>query len=77
MTLSTGQVLIGDEDRATLVSWTHWSSARAGSAMRAKIVLAAADGEANVLVDFALAGGVAADGDPMAGTLRRCGSVWA
>ncbi len=45
MTLSTGQVLIGDEDRATLVSWTHSSSVRAGLAMRAKIVLAAADGE--------------------------------
>jgi len=45
MTLSTGQVHIGDEDRATLVSWTRSSSVRAGLAMRARIVLAAADGE--------------------------------
>jgi transposase len=45
MTLSTGSVRIGKQDRATLVSWTRSSSVRAGRAMRAKIVLAAADGE--------------------------------
>ena len=43
--LSTGLVHVGDEDRATLVSWTRSSSVRAGLAMRARIVLAAADGE--------------------------------
>jgi transposase len=45
MTLSTGSVRIGKQDRATLVSWTRSSSVRAGRAMRATIVLAAADGE--------------------------------
>jgi transposase len=38
-------VQISDEDRATLVSWTRSSSVRAGLATRAKIVLAAANGE--------------------------------
>jgi transposase len=42
---STGLVQISDEDRATLVSWTRSSSVRAGLAMRARIVLAVADGE--------------------------------
>jgi transposase len=45
MALSTGLVQLGDEDRATLLSWTRSSSVRAGLAMRAKVVLAAADGE--------------------------------
>jgi transposase len=45
MTLSTGLVQVGDEDRATLLSWTRSSSVRAGLAMRAKVVLAVADGE--------------------------------
>lgn len=45
MTLCTGVVQIADEDRATLLSWTRSSSVRAGLATRAKIVLAAADGE--------------------------------
>ena len=45
MSLLTGVVRLGDEDRATLVSWTRSSSQRAGLAQRAKIVLAAADGE--------------------------------
>lgn len=45
MPLLTGRVEIGDEDRATLESWTRSSSIRAGPAMRARIVLAAADGE--------------------------------
>jgi transposase len=45
MALSTGLVQLGDEDRATLLSWTRSSSVRAGRAMRAKVVLAAADGE--------------------------------
>jgi transposase len=38
-------VEISDDDRVTLVSWTRSSSIRAGLAMRARIVLAAADGE--------------------------------
>lgn len=42
---STGLVQISDEDRATLVSWARSSSVRAGLALRARIVLAAADGE--------------------------------
>jgi transposase len=42
---STGLVEVSDEDRAALVSWTRSSSVRAGLAMRARIVLAAADGE--------------------------------
>jgi transposase len=45
MALSTGLVQLRDEDRATLLSWTRSSSVRAGLAQRAKIVLAAADGE--------------------------------
>ncbi len=45
MALCTGAVQIRDEDRVTLVSWTRSSSVRAGLAMRARIVLAAADGE--------------------------------
>ncbi|HEV2368759.1 MAG TPA: IS630 family transposase [Acidimicrobiales bacterium] len=43
--MCTGVVQIADEDRATLLSWTRSSSVRAGLATRAKIVLAAADGE--------------------------------
>jgi transposase len=38
-------VKIRDEDRATLLSWTRSSSVRAGVATRAKIVLAAGNGE--------------------------------
>lgn len=45
MSLSTGLVHVGEQDRATLLSWTRSSSIRAGLALRAKIVLAAADGE--------------------------------
>jgi transposase len=45
MALSPGLVQIADEDRATLLSWTRSSSVRAGLAMRAKIVIAAGDGE--------------------------------
>jgi hypothetical protein len=45
MATSTDGVHINDEDRATLVSWTRSSSVRAGVATRAKIVLAAGDGE--------------------------------
>jgi transposase len=45
MALSTGLVQLGDEDRATLLSWTRSSSVRAGLSTRAKVVLAAADGE--------------------------------
>jgi len=45
MSLSTGLVHVGEQDRATLLSWTRSSSIRAGLAWRAKIVLAAADGE--------------------------------
>jgi transposase len=43
--LSTCAVRIGDEDRATLVSWSRSSAIRAGLAMRAKVVLAVGDGE--------------------------------
>jgi transposase len=45
MSLSTGLVHIREEDRATLQSWTRSSSVKAGLALRARIVLAAADGE--------------------------------
>ena len=45
MALSTGQVQLRDEDRAMLLSWTRSSSVRAGLSMRAKVVLAVADGE--------------------------------
>jgi transposase len=45
MALSTVRVKIRDEDRATLLSWTRSSSVRAGVATRAKIVLAAGNGE--------------------------------
>src|SRR5919197_561787 len=45
MALSTSQVKIADEDEATLVRWSRSSSVRAGLAMRARIVLAAACGE--------------------------------
>jgi transposase-like protein len=45
MALLTGCVQIPDEDRATLVSWSRSSSIRAGLAMRARIVIAAGDGE--------------------------------
>jgi transposase-like protein/transposase len=45
MSLSTGQMQIREEDRATLLNWTRSSSIRAGLALRARIVLAAAEGE--------------------------------
>ena len=45
MTLLTGQVQLDVQDRATLVSWSRSSSVRAGLVIRARIVLAAADGE--------------------------------
>jgi transposase len=45
MALATGLVEISDEDRATLSSWSCSTSIRAGLVTRAKIVLAAADGE--------------------------------
>jgi transposase len=45
MGLSTGLVEISEEDRATLSSWSRATSIRAGLVTRAKIVLAAADGE--------------------------------
>jgi transposase len=45
MALLTERVQIPDGDRATLVTWSRSSSVRAGLAMRAKIVMAAADGE--------------------------------
>src|SRR6266508_429479 len=45
MALSTGSVQIREEDRATLLSWTRSSSVRAGVATRARIVLAAGNGE--------------------------------
>jgi transposase len=45
MSLSTGQVQLRDEDRERLLSWTRSSSIKAGLALRARIVLAAADGE--------------------------------
>ncbi len=45
MSLSTGQMQIRDEDRMALLSWTRSSSIKAALALRARIVLAAADGE--------------------------------
>jgi transposase len=45
MTLLTGRMRLDVQDRATLVSWSRSSSIRAGMVVRARIVLAAADGE--------------------------------
>lgn len=45
MVRSTELVRIRDEDRAMLVSWTRSSTVRASRATRARIVLAAAEGE--------------------------------
>src|SRR3954447_16497263 len=45
MALLTGAVELDERDRATLLSWTRSSSVRAGLALRARIVLAAADGQ--------------------------------
>lgn len=45
MPLSTGRVELADEDRVTLLGWSRATSVRAGLATRARIVLAAADGE--------------------------------
>ena len=45
MALRAADVEVREEDRATLVSWTRSSTVRAGLAVRARIVLAAADGE--------------------------------
>jgi len=42
--MAAAGVVISDEDRATLSSWTRSSSVRAGHAERARIVLAVADG---------------------------------
>jgi transposase len=50
MALLTGLVEIGDEDRTTLLRWTRSSSVRAGLAMRARIVLAAAEGEGTSVI---------------------------
>jgi hypothetical protein len=45
MALSTCDVQIGEDDQATLLSWSRSTSIRAGLVTRAKIVLAVADGE--------------------------------
>ncbi len=45
MSLSTGSMQIRDQDREVLQGWTRSSSIKAGLALRARIVLAAADGE--------------------------------
>ncbi len=45
MSLSTALVHVPNQDRETLLSWTRSSSIKAGLALRARIVLAAADGE--------------------------------
>ena len=50
MARSTGLVDVDDEDRATLLNWSRSSSVRAGLAMRAKIVLAAANGEGTTAI---------------------------
>jgi len=73
MPLCAGQVQIRDADRATLVSWTRSSSARAGLAMRDRIVLAAARWRRHV-GDFAPARGIAADDDRLEGIAMR--RVW-
>ena len=72
---STGSVRIGDEDRATLLTWTRSSSVRAGLALRARIVLAAGRRRGH-LSNRAPAGGVTADGDSLAGPLRRGWCGW-
>lgn len=45
MALSTAVVQVPDRDRAVLLSWARSPSVRAGLATRAKIILAAAEGE--------------------------------
>jgi transposase len=50
MALLTAVVELSDEDRATLVRWTRSSSVSAGHALRARIVLAAADGEGTTAI---------------------------
>ena len=50
MSLSTGLVHIREQDRAALLSWTRSSSVRAGLAVRAPIVLAAAEGEGTTAI---------------------------
>lgn len=45
MALSTGQVQLRDEDRATLLSWTQSLVGAGGLSMRAKVVLTAANGD--------------------------------
>jgi transposase len=50
MTQLTAVVELSGEDRATLVRWTRSSSVGAGHALRARIVLAAADGEGTTAI---------------------------
>ena len=57
-------------DREELARLTRSSSVRAGLAQRARIVLLAADGVSNTAI-AAGCGGFAADGDRVAGPVRR------
>jgi transposase len=50
MALLTAVVELSDEDRSTLVRWTRSSSVSAGHALRARIVLAAANGEGTTAI---------------------------
>src|SRR6266511_3807715 len=54
MPRSVGLVQVADEDRATLLSWTRSTSVRAGLATRAKIVLAASEGEGTSAISWRL-----------------------
>lgn len=58
-------LVLRDGDEAVLAGWVRSSSVRAGLAQRARIVLLAADGVANVQI-AALVGGVRAHGDGLA-----------
>jgi transposase len=43
--VTTSRVILGEDDRAALLGWTRSSSVRAGLALRARIVLAAGEGQ--------------------------------
>ena len=64
------------KDKSTLRSWVRASGIRAGLAQRARIVLLAGEGHSNTEIATP-GGGVAPDGDPLAGPVRggRAGSA--
>jgi hypothetical protein len=54
MARSTAVVELTEDDRAMLLRWSRSSSVRAGLAMRARIVLAVADGEGPAAISAGL-----------------------